>query len=431
MTFGTETQPAVLVDAEKGIFKVARRNFVDPEIFEAEKERIFDRCWIYLGHGTEIPKPGDFLTRKVAGRSIIFSRDAKGVAHALLNTCPHRGAQVCREPKGNSKSFQCFYHGWVFGVDGQIRSVADEESYPADFKSRSCLDLPAPPHFDSYRDLYFVCFDPQAQSLSDYLGKAKEYLDLVCDQNEFGVEIVEGTHEYSMRANWKLLTENSIDGYHVTMNHASYLDYLMSTSGGFNPAESGGVGVDLGNGHAVLEYKAPWGRPVAQWIPTWGEDGKAEIDRIYAGLVEKHGEERAHRIAKLNRNLYIFPNLVINDIMGTTIRTFYPEAENHMTITAWALAARGESDWARKYRLYNFLEFLGPGGFATPDDVEALLHCQLGFQNWKELPWNDISKGMHKKEARHNDELQMRGFWSHWNKLMFPSSVPEVKPTAA
>ena len=51
----------------------------------------------------------------------------------------------------------------------------------------------------------------------------KEYLDVICDQAEAGMTIVGGTQEYSMRANWKLLTENSIDGYHALTTHATYL----------------------------------------------------------------------------------------------------------------------------------------------------------------------------------------------------------------
>ncbi len=133
-------QPALLVDPAQRIFKVARRNFVDHEIYEAEKEKIFDRSWLYLGHSSELPKPGDFISRSVAGRSILFTRDAKGQLRALLNTCPHRGAQVCRERKGNAKSFQCFYHGWVFGADGKLRSQPGEESYPEGFKEPRYLE---------------------------------------------------------------------------------------------------------------------------------------------------------------------------------------------------------------------------------------------------------------------------------------------------
>ena len=90
-----------------------------------------------------------------------------------------------------------------------------------------------------------------------------------------------------------------------------------------------------------------------------------------------------------------------------------------------------EAAWARKYRLNNFLEFLGPGGFATPDDAEALEHCQRGFKNSKEALWNDISKGMGKEKPSYDDELQMRAFWTQWNRQMFETPVPGIKGAAA
>ena len=75
-----ETQPALLVDPAQRVFKVARRNFVDPEIFKAEKDLIFDKCWLYLGHSSELPNPGDFISRKVGGRSILFHAGQQGTA---------------------------------------------------------------------------------------------------------------------------------------------------------------------------------------------------------------------------------------------------------------------------------------------------------------------------------------------------------------
>ena len=65
----------------------------------------------------------------------------------------------------------------------------------------------------------------------------------------------------------------------------------------------------------------------------------------------------------------------------------------------------------------DFLTFLGPGGYATPDDVEALESCQLGFRNC-EVMWNDLSRGMRKSEPEITDELQMRAFWRQWHTLM-------------
>lgn len=278
---------ALQVDEAKRIFKVSRQAFVDPTILDAERSEIFDKCWLYLGHSSELPKPGDFVTRQVGGRSILFTRDSKGELKAILNTCPHRGAQVCREKQGNAKSFQCFYHGWVFGLDGLLRSQPGGEFYPADFKERSTSSMQQAPRFETYRDFNFISFNRNVETLASYRGRATEYLDVICDQAEQGMMIVGGSQEYSIRANWKLLTENSIDGYHALTTHATYLDYLKNCDGGLAKVAFEGSARDLGKGHAVLEYKAPWGRPVAQWIPAWGEAGRKEISRLYDGLVHR------------------------------------------------------------------------------------------------------------------------------------------------
>lgn len=76
-------------------------------------------------------------------------------------------------------------------------------------------------------------------------------------------------------------------------------------------------------------------------------------------------------------------------------------------------------------RLDNFLTFLGPGGFATPDDVEMLEACQRGFAN-REVAWSDISRGMQRAQPLANDELQMRVFWHQWHALITRSQPQEV-----
>ncbi|WP_326526573.1 aromatic ring-hydroxylating dioxygenase subunit alpha [Dokdonella sp.] len=415
---GTSNQDVLIAEDEKlGLFQVARKAFTDSTIMDAEHDAIFNKCWLYIGHESEVAKKGDFVRRLVAKRNLIFNRDTSGTLNAFFNTCPHRGAEVCREPKGNAKHFQCFYHGWIFSAEGKLKSLPGADRYSGDFKNQDRGNLVPVPRFANYRGLCFVNFDVGACTLEEYLGNAKEYLDLVVDQSAEAMTIISGQQDYAIRANWKLLVENSNDGYHAATTHATYLDYLANTRAIGNEVALKGIGKELGGGHAVLEYTAPWGRPIANWIPPWGEEGRKEMDAIHAKLVELHGQEKADRICFKNRNLLIFPNLVINDIMALTFRTFYPAAPNYMSVTGWALAPAAESEWARKYRLDNFLEFLGPGGFATPDDVEALESCQAGYANSLEngTGWNDISKGMG-MDASYDDEVQMRSFWKEWNR---------------
>jgi p-cumate 2,3-dioxygenase alpha subunit len=165
---------------------------------------------------------------------------------------------------------------------------------------------------------------------------------------------------------------------------------------------------------------APWGRPYAHWVPGWGEQCRAEIDEIARGLIARIGEERGWRISQGNRNTLIFPNLVINDIMAITIRTFYPVRPDYMEVSAWALAPVGETATSRDRRLHNFLEFLGPAAF--PDDVETLEMCQDSYNNRIGVEWNDISKGQLNAKPERNDEEQMRVFWWCWKALLTPAA---------
>jgi p-cumate 2,3-dioxygenase alpha subunit len=417
----------VIDNSEDGLFRVNRRAFTDPAILELEKRRVFEQCWVYAGHKSEIPHRGDFRVRNVVGRPVILVRGSDDEVRVLLNTCTHRGSLVCRQPSGNTKSFQCPYHAWTFSNQGDLIGVPGEDAYSEAFDRRE-LALATPTRVESYRGFIFISFNPAIEGLVDYLAGAREYLDLVCDQSEAGMEIVGGTQLYSMRANWKLLVENSLDGYHAPITHQRYFEFLMEMGVDSSGIRRTGAGKSLGNGHAVIETApAPGGRPIATWAPHFGEARKAELAAIRRQLEARFGVERAYKMTQMNRNLLIFPNLIINDIMAITVRTFFPRTPDYMDITAWALAPIDEQPEHRAMRLDNFLTFLGPGGFATPDDVEMLEACQMGFAN-REVEWSDISRGMKRDHPLHNDELQMRAFWRRWQELI---ALAQVAPGSA
>ena len=409
-------QSYIVDDQREGLFRVNRRAYTAPECLAEERARLFERCWIYVGHESEVPHAGDYRARTVAGRPMVLVRGDDQVIRVLLNTCTHRGALICRQKSGNAKTFQCPYHAWTFNSRGRLIGVPGEESYGAAF-SRDELKLASPAGVDRYRGFIFACLDPAADSLYDYLGGAKEYLDLVADQSEVGMKVVAGQQSYSARANWKLLAENSVDGYHALALHQRYFGYLNEVGVEVKNFNTHQRVLDLGNGHAVLEFQVPWGRPVAQWAPPFGEHRKAHFEELRQRFDARFGRERAWRICETSRNLVIFPNLVINDIMAITIRTFYPVSPDYMEVDAWALAPIEESAEDSALRLDNFLTFLGPGGFATPDDVEMLESCQRGFANL-EVEWSDLSRGMKREQPLVTDDLQMRTFWRRWNQLM-------------
>ena len=86
----------VIANADAQLFRVKRLTMTSDEIFELEQRRVFDRCWLYVGHESEVAEPGDFRRRKVGGRQLMFVRGSDGEVRALYNSCTHRGARVCK-----------------------------------------------------------------------------------------------------------------------------------------------------------------------------------------------------------------------------------------------------------------------------------------------------------------------------------------------
>src|SRR5579871_3141349 len=123
----------IIDDRERKTFLLDREVLVSEEILRREMSQIFARCWIYVGHGSELKAPGDFRSRKVAGRPVIFCRDQKGAYHCLFNTCRHRGAIVCTQRDGNARRFMCIYHGWTYDNDGRLARVPGDDAYAETF----------------------------------------------------------------------------------------------------------------------------------------------------------------------------------------------------------------------------------------------------------------------------------------------------------
>jgi benzoate/toluate 1,2-dioxygenase alpha subunit len=236
------------------------------------------------------------------------------------------------------------------------------------------------------------------------------------------MEILHGTHEYSMRANWKMLVENSTDGYHLMSTHQRYLEMAKASGADFTAMPST-RGADLGNGHIVAESR---GGCYGVGRPPPNDDVRAKWDARRAELEQRYGAEWVGRMYG-TRNLVIFPNLVIIDLIGgIVVRKIDPVRPDYLEVSAWELAPVGEDAELRSLRLDNFLTFWGPGGMATPDDVEALECCQRSFATLPGSRWSDISRGMSRDVATGFDEYHIRSFWRHWNELMTGEpAVPE------
>jgi len=111
-----------LVDLKVG--QISREIFVNEEIYQQELERLFTRAWLFVGHESQIPSPGDFFVSGMGEESVILCRDRAGKVHVFLNSCRHRGMKVCRYDEGNTPVFTCPYHGWSYGTDGKLVGVS-------------------------------------------------------------------------------------------------------------------------------------------------------------------------------------------------------------------------------------------------------------------------------------------------------------------
>jgi p-cumate 2,3-dioxygenase alpha subunit len=371
----------------------------------------------------------------------MFIRSRKEGIKAFYNSCPHRGVTICREREGKRSSFTCPYHGWVFSSEGKLQHTGMAGGYEETFNDDGRYNLMPVERLEGYRGFWFINFNPKAVDLVTYLAGAKDMLDLICDQTEVGHEVIGRPHEYAINANYKYLAENSYDGYHGVETHQSYFDFLadrLKESGQEEVLNAimadypkGGIGGGLGNGHGFFESWIPNGKPVASWIPPWGPVVKAEIDRLRERIFGQNDEQRAKRICDHQKNIVIFPNLVINDHVSITIRSFQPEAVDRMRVTAWAVGPKDESPLLRKIRLDNFLTFLGPAGFATPDDNEMLELAQTALEHTPTI-WSDISRGMKadddliNSENHWTDENQVRAYWAQWDSIMGGAETLEI-----
>jgi p-cumate 2,3-dioxygenase subunit alpha len=412
----------VIDDLEKGIFRVNRRVFTDPAILDAERRLVFDQSWLYVGHESEVSGRGAYVKRKVGGRPVILVRDDAGKVRVFFDACTHRGNSVCRGSRGTTSRFLCFYHGWTFNTRGELINVPDQVGY-GDKLDRSRLGLGSPPRLESYRGLVFMSMKHDIVDLQSYLGDTRPYIDDMLDMTDSAPVIAPGQQSYSMKANWKMLVENSADAYHGPFTHQRFFQEYVASLGadtkiwqqtlrGSNPENHV---IAFENGHAVIDVPAG---P----LPLFAQ--KPEILReLREKLTATYGPERVANMLDRSRNLLIFPNLVMIS-NWRTIRTFYPVTPDYMEVDSWAIVGMNDAPDLREIRFGNFISFLGPAGFGTPDDVEALENCQKAFAT-TEMAWTDLSKGMGREGgAMANDELQMRTIWRKWYSLMNKGFVP-------
>ena len=109
--------------------RYSRKVYTDPEIFELEMERIWARSWIYIGHESQVPEPGSYVTLKYGKMPVVMVRDKNQKVHVLHNRCGHKGTKLVDQPCGKIGGFRCCYHGWTYRLDGKLLGVPHMAGY--------------------------------------------------------------------------------------------------------------------------------------------------------------------------------------------------------------------------------------------------------------------------------------------------------------
>ena len=319
----------VIEDRERFLFRVARKAFTDEEVLEAERREIFDKCWLYsrprLGDRRKLRLPHPRGRRPRAG---VQSRPRRRRAR-LPQHLPASRRDGGARAEGQRAAVPLFL-SWL-GVQRErpLRLALRRGQLRQGTLFGGCADLVA--RCRGWRTTATSTSSISTATpcrLADYLAGAKEYIDLVADQGEAGMEIVGGGQKYFINANWKLLAENSVDGFHGLPTHSTYFDYLKNV-GGLRTDE---WQLELHRErHARPRQRSRGDRVPLAVGPPGGALGAVAgartsasmIEALRKRLIQRFGEERGLRIAELSRNMMIFPNLVINDIMAITVRTFH------------------------------------------------------------------------------------------------------------
>ncbi len=340
---------------------VARRIFIDDKIYQLEQERIFAKCWLYLGHESALPRDRAFFTTTMGEDPVIVVRDRSSRLRVYLNSCTHRGARVCRVDSGVATMFRCPYHAWAFNTEGQLAAVPRQEAVYGECFDRSQFGLREAPHVDSYGGMIFASWDPDAPTLREYLGDMSFYLDLMLNRMEGGTEVIGGVHKWTINVNWKIPSENFAgDHYHVPSTHGAGVDMgyrSMLTNNGYC--------IQTGNGHSIGSERG--GAQQGTAVKTDYDDFIAKMRKQAVG---KYGE-RASAFVPIGVGT-IFPNMsFLDSARFRSFRVWHPRGPDKIEVHSWCVVDKAMPDDLKAAVRQQYSLAFGPGGIFEQDDGDV------------------------------------------------------------
>jgi phenylpropionate dioxygenase-like ring-hydroxylating dioxygenase large terminal subunit len=213
---------------EEGTEPIPIDRYVSEDYYALEKERVFRRKWLNIGHVLQAPKVGDYFVfdLKVANTSLLVIHGKDGVIRAFHNMCSHRGSPLAWDRKGSCKGYlTCRFHGWVYDTAGQLVQISDAKNFPGVDPKKNGL---TPVHCEVWQGFIFICLAVKPENtLLEYLGTVAPDIgnyDFTGFTPAFSYRIEE-------KVNWKTLQEAQLEGWHVPYLHEKTLARVTKVVG--------------------------------------------------------------------------------------------------------------------------------------------------------------------------------------------------------
>jgi phenylpropionate dioxygenase-like ring-hydroxylating dioxygenase large terminal subunit len=192
--------------------------YYDPDWFALERARVHEKDWLLLGHVSELPRAGSYLSIDVLDEPLFLVRDEEESLRVLSRVCRHRGVDMRPEKDaGRTRAFVCPYHHWSYKLSGKLRNAPLMDGSEA-FDPENCA-LPEFRH-EIWNGFVFVAFDPDARPLAKRLGHFEARLG---NWRLADMRVVR-KQDWPAPWNWKIMVENFVEGYHHIGTHARSLE---------------------------------------------------------------------------------------------------------------------------------------------------------------------------------------------------------------
>jgi choline monooxygenase len=195
----------------------------DPAIAALERARVFDRGWHLIAHASRLAAPGDHVAVDCGGLPVLAVRDGDGDLRAFHNVCRHRAGPIATCDGRGARALRCRYHGWTYGLDGQLKSAPDMQA--AEGFDPAAIRLPAMA-VREWQGLVFATEDADAAMPFEALVAG------IAERIGAGHDLATytGHHHvaYDIACNWKVYVDNFLEGYHLPHVHPALnrmLDY--------------------------------------------------------------------------------------------------------------------------------------------------------------------------------------------------------------